>query len=420
MTRNANRRAVTLTEVLIAIFLMGIGLMAILSLFPLGAAQMAQALQDQRAAEAATTAAGIARTIWKQACDADPNDAQTKFLVFTPGAPSTTGTWNPQPTPQQPFVLAMDDPNRASDMPSSAKNSLVAIPNAGSPAAAGAPSATGPSYPVLVDPIGWLTQGNTGNATAQWWVAGVVAGVLPRRPLCMLDTTATVSPQPWVTLGAGSNSGSGGTLQPSVLRIEKQFSLMDDMTFNFNGTPDLDGNVSTSDVAAPSSSQPLPVRKQGRYSWAFLFRRKNNADRTAVDITTILYSGRSLDVASPEKMFPGTGTCVTSAAGTPANPKLLTLAYSTTKPAIRRGNWVLDATLGNDDTGKPVPQGIFYRVVNVDDSVVTNPPSVTLELQTPLLGGPSATNARSIVVMDKVVEVFTKKDVSNVAPPMPY
>ena len=102
MIPTANRRAVTLTEVLIAIFLMGIGLMAILSLFPLGASQMAQALQDQRAAEAATTAAGIARSIWKQACDADGNDAQMKFL---------TVDGNPQPQPQQPFILAMDDPN---------------------------------------------------------------------------------------------------------------------------------------------------------------------------------------------------------------------------------------------------------------------------------------------------------------------
>ena len=71
MTTTNTRRAVTLTEVLIAIFLMGIGLMAVLSLFPLGAAQMAQALQDQRASEAATTAAGFARNIWKCSCDMD-------------------------------------------------------------------------------------------------------------------------------------------------------------------------------------------------------------------------------------------------------------------------------------------------------------------------------------------------------------
>ena len=79
MTRTTSRRAVTLTEVLIAIFLMGIGLMAILSLFPLGASQMAQALKDQRCAEAATNADALSRIIWKQTCDADTNSGSLKF-----------------------------------------------------------------------------------------------------------------------------------------------------------------------------------------------------------------------------------------------------------------------------------------------------------------------------------------------------
>ena len=55
------RNAVTLTEVLIAIFVLSIGLMALLSLFPLGAAQMAQALKDQRTAEASLSPESIWR-----------------------------------------------------------------------------------------------------------------------------------------------------------------------------------------------------------------------------------------------------------------------------------------------------------------------------------------------------------------------
>ena len=39
------RNATTLTEVLVAIFIMGIGLMAILALFPLGAARWRQRLR---------------------------------------------------------------------------------------------------------------------------------------------------------------------------------------------------------------------------------------------------------------------------------------------------------------------------------------------------------------------------------------
>ena len=167
--------------------------------------------------------------------------------------------------------------------------------------------------------------------------------------------------------------------------------------------------------------RPDPVERQGRYSWAFLFRRANNANRTAADITTILYSGRSLDVASLETPYVGTVQFPTVSPGVAPTTKSLTLAYgSGPKPALRRGNWILDATM-TDASGNPDPQGIFYRVVNVDDSTAG---ALTLELQTPIVGksdtAVTQTTTRTFVVMEKVIEVFTKKDVSNVAPPMPY
>jgi prepilin-type N-terminal cleavage/methylation domain-containing protein len=55
-----HRTGVTLIEVLVSIFIMGVGLLAILTLFPLGAYSMAQAVKDQRCAEAAANADAIA------------------------------------------------------------------------------------------------------------------------------------------------------------------------------------------------------------------------------------------------------------------------------------------------------------------------------------------------------------------------
>jgi prepilin-type N-terminal cleavage/methylation domain-containing protein len=56
-----NRRpGVTLIEVLVSIFIMGIGLIALLTLFPLGAVNVAQALRDDRAAQAVANAAAYA------------------------------------------------------------------------------------------------------------------------------------------------------------------------------------------------------------------------------------------------------------------------------------------------------------------------------------------------------------------------
>jgi prepilin-type N-terminal cleavage/methylation domain-containing protein len=46
--RSQRRAGVTLIEVLVAIFIMGIGLLALLNLFPLGAIEMSQAIQDDR------------------------------------------------------------------------------------------------------------------------------------------------------------------------------------------------------------------------------------------------------------------------------------------------------------------------------------------------------------------------------------
>jgi hypothetical protein len=55
-----SRSGATLLEVLVAIFIMGIGLIALLVLFPLGALTMAQAIRNERAAHAAVAASAAA------------------------------------------------------------------------------------------------------------------------------------------------------------------------------------------------------------------------------------------------------------------------------------------------------------------------------------------------------------------------
>lgn len=52
----ADRAGVTLVEVLVAIFIIGVGLLALLTLFPLGALELAQAIKDDRAATIAAEA----------------------------------------------------------------------------------------------------------------------------------------------------------------------------------------------------------------------------------------------------------------------------------------------------------------------------------------------------------------------------
>src|SRR5579871_2816134 len=124
------RGGTTLVEVLVAIFIMAIGLMTLLTLFPLGALSMAQALQDSRAGQAAANAAALAeakqlRHDDKVVYDKDPNASGGQRDVFVDPLPrGNKGTPNKK-LPPIPIDSGNLDPSF-------------------------------PSYPVFVDPFGFI------------------------------------------------------------------------------------------------------------------------------------------------------------------------------------------------------------------------------------------------------------------------
>jgi prepilin-type N-terminal cleavage/methylation domain-containing protein len=77
-----HRSGVTLVEVLVAIFIMGIGMLALLVLFPLGALSMAKALKDDRCSSAGANASALA-VAWD--LRNDPN-VQKAFSYAPPDA----------------------------------------------------------------------------------------------------------------------------------------------------------------------------------------------------------------------------------------------------------------------------------------------------------------------------------------------
>jgi hypothetical protein len=356
---------------------------------------MAQAVKDQRCAEAAANAAAMFRVIWKQACDADS--------ILDPPFWDRN---NQIPSAKQRFIYAMDDPNFAG---AAANNDQLAgfnpalVPNNMTQLT---PIGTvQPSYPVYLDHIGW--QANGIDPRRRWFVhpttgaplpqGGNNIGLIPRRPLYVPSPS---SPNPlvptWVRIG---DDPTDINLLGSQ-RILRFFSLMDDITFNENGTP-----------MAPVSV----LERQGRYSWAYLVRRIRNdrASRFNVDVTIVVYSGRSIDVPANEENYYGQ-PLDSNGQPTFARTKMLRLLYGTPKPALRRGSWVLDATIFHAD-GSFSPQARFYRVVNVDDGPqVGANASLNLELQTDISPGPTQ---RVFFVLDNVAEVFPIGDVSRDSPP---
>src|SRR5262249_41714718 len=124
MTR---RPGLSLVEVLTALFILALGVIAIMTMFPLGASQMAIAVREDRSALAAFGADQYFRTYWK-------TQVVEPLMQQPPGTPD-------------PFYNVLN------------------TPGGGLPALNG--TETLPSYPVAVDPMGFLApRPNSTNPSA--------------------------------------------------------------------------------------------------------------------------------------------------------------------------------------------------------------------------------------------------------------
>jgi prepilin-type N-terminal cleavage/methylation domain-containing protein len=148
------RPGITLIEVLVAIFIMSIGLLALLTLFPLGALRMSQALQYDRAASCANAGANI--------CDAfdlrnDPFPLQPPQLPVQPGA----------------FYPAYVDPYGVAISSGPLGGSIRRVAPSFIPAPNNTPSTAAARYFTLLDDMTFYTNGqadsgaNPGTASLQ-------------------------------------------------------------------------------------------------------------------------------------------------------------------------------------------------------------------------------------------------------------
>ena len=79
------RAGLTLMEVLVSIFIMAIGMLALLTLFPLGALRIDQAIKDERTAQAAVQATAYAKILDLA------NDPTVRYSLMDPNRPGTRG-----------------------------------------------------------------------------------------------------------------------------------------------------------------------------------------------------------------------------------------------------------------------------------------------------------------------------------------
>jgi hypothetical protein len=426
------RAAATLVEVLVAIFVMGIGLIALLTLFPIGIISMAGAIRDEKCYQCSVIANSIATALdvrhdpWV-ILDWDIN--KTSFAAFGGTGPPTfppnyTHTGNIGGKDPPIVIDAYTNPN---PLPSSAPFTPIHLPPA---------DPNGPSYPLLIDPVGYYTSALSPN-----WVGGQV-GVLARRRTSFTRTAPAMTPSPPYLPGTVPPVAPPGwnlatppqvpqypqpypypppppsittqTLLPESI-VGTFFTLTDDLVYD-GANPGV--------AAATPPPPPTTLFRNTNFSWAYVVQRPANGSPAIVNMSVVVFNKRPLSLggslslpeycynynpgfpapALPPLPLPGaTNTTYFD----PAN-NIITIDYTdNVPPPIRPGDWIMDVTMGwtinqtslqrnlvvgppYSITGTFTPHGTFYRVVSVNelqDSINLAPRSlVQFETQTPLRG----------------------------------
>jgi hypothetical protein len=156
------RTGLGLIEVLAAVFILGVGLIALLTLFPLGVQRMGQAFRDNRSTECANAADGVMRTLWK--AEVVESNQPTELFFHAMSYPDFLIPPPPPPGTAVPFPHPVNVPQ---GMPPTTtfKDLLVSGE---------------PGYPVFVDGMGYAARN---GLSSQYWVGDPGTTNLPRRTL---------------------------------------------------------------------------------------------------------------------------------------------------------------------------------------------------------------------------------------------
>lgn len=378
MTQHPTTRpGISLIEAMIAIGVMAIGLLSLLTLFPLGALQIGKALKDDRCSETALQADAYLRAYWKRTVvDGSTFDSSPESFFWAFDDPNleshTTAGSTSDPNVFLNTYHSTNLPNPGFAVTTTNGNPITAydvgshLYEATAPADITAPTPpthlvrhgtrlVTPSYPVLIDPIGWYT-----------WSGGSKRWVSYENP----STPKTQLLLPRRNL-------AGITLSEEAVRI---CILPDDMTFD--------------PIGLPSS----PVTRQGKYSWAAIVQRPDNSKPDIANLTILVFDGRPplLPLADSERIATVSGGLV---AGQTNLTITVPAATDPNAPAIvRRGGWIMDGTISQAGPRNAK----FYRIAAVDS---TTPNVYTIDLETPI---EDTISTPQIYLFEGLAEVFRR------------
>jgi hypothetical protein len=307
------RKGLSLVEVLTAIFITGLGIISILTLFPLGAMRMAQAFRDERSALAAYNAEQFFRSYWK------------KHVV--------------EAAIRDPFFDALNQP--ASGMP-------LCRPHE-------------PSYPVVVDPMGFLAREDRPNQN--WFGDTPTPTRIPRLNLQVVGTNPT-----------------------AALRALSLCSLRDGIVADDNGNP---------------------LEREFRYNFLWVVQRPRNADRFHANLTIVVFDRRAHMYVPP--VPPGSEQVFHNVTFNPGQTSLL---LPPNQLEIRSGDWVMDGTIYDPSSGIAVGRpglrhAYFYRVTAMTETTTGTLLEIQPPLRTPADGNP-APYSGTLILLRGVSGVFVR------------
>ncbi|MGL6076440.1 MAG: type IV pilus modification PilV family protein [Fimbriiglobus sp.] len=399
------RRGVSLTEVLVAMFVMAIGMISLMTLFPLGAMQVGQALRDDRTSQLARQADGYVRQWWRGTVVVDrfnqehafwtmddPNLRERRFaaagpvecvlfeppLYQLPTGSSLVGI----PAPQ---ALAADrySPLMLTDSTTYTGPPVTYLdpPYANTPPAVYVNPGNGfntPSYPVMIDPIGFMNRRGLLNLREQIYVARYHMGL--------------TNPPTYNGLLLPRRNFSTTTTDQAALSVA---SLSDDMTFGMNGAPQ-GGTV---------------LGRQGRYSWSAVIQRPRNDVRNVANFWVLVYDQRPI-LPEPQDEY-----VTAPAAAVARDERRVTVTVPNRRELqpllVKRGGYVIDGTIDASLTGRR--QFIPYRISGLTETSTNSTPiagaplgttTYDLDLETPLLQ--PLTTTSQLYFLSSLIEVFPR------------
>ncbi|OWK43610.1 type IV pilus modification PilV family protein [Fimbriiglobus ruber] len=462
LNRKRRRRGVTLVEVLVAMFVMALGMVALLTLFPLGAMQIGQALRDDRTGQVATQADKFMRDYWRNRINVSNNNttltdatatatmsagrvtainvsvAGSGYSIASPpnvfitggGGSGATAVATVSPVYVSPtqvigsiLSVAMTsqgsgytstpnvsfgyrDPNLdAMDNPiyPPSSNALVAGASPVFWPPAGSVTTNEPSYPVLIDILG--SQPRVGTNDRFWTAFG---SFFPLTPV-----PNYYFPRRDLALSISAPNSNSSRLQTS--------SLLDDWTFDTNGAP----------IATVTSATSSILERQGKYNWAAVLQRPLASTKSVATLKILMFDGRVPFVAGS----PGLGTSDevmvqgSVAIGSRSISVTLPLPGPSQSPLVRRGGWLMDGTIDPVTTPtNPIRNANFYRITGVTEGATTVVGGVTLvnyslDLDQPIkqttapVPAMAGTYTAQLYFFNGLIEVFERKTLqANVHP----